>query len=136
VGPAGCVLASRLSEDPSISVLLLESGPVLNSWSSRVPLLSTDYQFKSTPAYKWASTPIQCLKGRTLQMVPGKAMGGTSKINGSMYTRSTPGDYNAWALDGRKGWSCDEVEPYFNGSEKSPSHGKSPHRGSNGKQHA
>jgi choline dehydrogenase-like flavoprotein len=69
-------------------------------------------------------------------MVSGKAMGGTSKINGSMYTRSTPGEYNAWARDGRKGWSYDEVEPYFNRSEKSLSHGKSPHRGSNGKQHA
>ena len=135
-GTAGCVLASHLSEDLSISVLLLESGPVINSWSSRVPLLSTDYQFKSTPAYKWASAPIQRLKGRTFQMVSGKAMGGTSKINGSMYARSTPGEYNAWARDGRKGWSYDEVESYFNRSEKSLSHRKSPLRGSNGKKHA
>jgi len=135
-GTAGCALASRLSEDPNISVLLLESGPVLSSWSSRVPLLSTNYRIKSSPAYKWATAPIQCLKERTLEMVSGKAMGGTSNINALLYTRCTPGEYNAWARDGRKGWSYDEVEPYFKKSEKSLSHGKSPHRGSNGKQHA
>ena len=51
-GTAGRALASRLSEDPSISVVLLESGPILNSWSSRVPLLSADYQLNCSPAYK------------------------------------------------------------------------------------
>jgi choline dehydrogenase-like flavoprotein len=80
-GTAGCALASCLSEDPSISVLLLESGPILNSWSSRVPLISADYRLKSSPAYKWATAPIQCLKERTFQMVSGKATGGTSNIN-------------------------------------------------------
>lgn len=133
-GTAGCALASRLSEDPTISVLLLESGPVVSSWASRVPLLSADYLLESSPAYKWPTAPLQSLNQSTFKMVSGKAMGGTSKINALLYTRSTPGEYNAWARDGRKGWSYDKLEPYFSRSEKSLSHGKSPHRGSDGRQ--
>ena len=65
-------------------------------------------------------------------MVAGKALGGTSKINAHVYTRSVPGEYNAWAENGRKGWSWDDVAPYFKKSETSLTHGFANHRGDKG----
>ncbi len=104
----------------------------MNSWMSRVPLLSVDYRPASAPAYKWKSAPLAALDNVRLNMITGKLMGGTSKINGHLYTRSTPGEYNAWAESGRKGWSWTDVEPYFNKSETSLTHGGTGHRGTQG----
>ncbi|EIN09812.1 GMC oxidoreductase [Punctularia strigosozonata HHB-11173 SS5] len=131
-GTAGCVVASRLSEDPNNRVLLLERGPAITSWLSRVPLLSQDFRLPTAPAYKWTSQPLQAASDLTNKMVSGKALGGTSKINASVYHRSTPADYNAWSSFGVNGWSWSEVEPVFNKSEKSLSHPNSPHRGHDG----
>ena len=88
---------------PSLTLGRLEFYCSLPITDSRAHLLTVGY---------CADTVLK--KERTFQMVSGKAMGGTSNINALLYTRSTPGEYNAWARDGRKGWSYDEVEPYFN----------------------
>lgn len=85
--------------------------------------------------YKWAASPLAALTdlgALSFNMVSGRMLGGTSKVNANLYTRSVPGEYNAWAAAGRKGWSWEEVEPFFNKSETSLTHGKSPHRGSTG----
>lgn len=131
-GTAGCALASRLSEDPNAHVLLLERGPAIASWMSRVPLLSMDFRAQSSPAYKSTSEPLAAVNRLTNRIVSGKALGGTSKINASIYHRSVPGEYNAWARLGIRGWNWGDVEPFFNQSENSLSHGHLAHRGAAG----
>ena len=124
--------ASRLSEQKDVTVLLLERGQVLNTWISRVPLLSSDIRLPTAPAYKWVAEPLKGFGELSLNMVAGRVLGGTSKINGHLYTRSVPAEYNAWRAAGREGWAWEDVEPFFNKSETSLSHGKSDHRGSEG----
>lgn len=65
-------------------------------------------------------------------MVSGRLLGGTSKINNMLYTRQVPGEFSAWTEAGRKGWTWDDVEPYYNKSETTLSHTKSEHRGHKG----
>ncbi|KAF5357713.1 hypothetical protein D9758_007516 [Tetrapyrgos nigripes] len=127
-GTAGCVLAPRLSENPKNSVLL-ERGPVVDCWRSSVPLVSSNFSDQKAPVYKWQSAPLQALNGKQLTMVTGKALGGSTKINGLIYHRSVPGEYNAWQDAGRKNWSWQHVEPFFKKSEDSLSHGTSPSHG-------
>lgn len=119
-GTAGCVLAARLSEDPTVNVLLLERGPVVDTFASRVPLLSIDFRPPTSPSYKWLAAPLSAAVGsEPLEMITGKLLGGTSKINAHLYTRGVPGEFNAWAQAGRKGWGWQDVEPFFKKSEKS-----------------
>ncbi|KAJ7475235.1 GMC oxidoreductase [Mycena galericulata] len=129
-GTAGCVLAARLSEDPKINVLLIERGPVVDGWAAGVPLLSSNFSDQKAPVYKWESAPLAAVHDKTLTMVTGKALGGSSKINGLLYTRSVPGEYNAWESAGRKGWGWEDVKPYFEKSETSAS--PASYRGSTG----
>ncbi|KAJ4492847.1 GMC oxidoreductase [Lentinula edodes] len=131
-GTAGCVLASRLSEDPQQTVLLIERGPVVNSWISQVPLISSNFQDQRAPVYKWQSAPMRGIGGKSLSLAAGKALGGTTKVNGLIYSRSAPGEYNALRDAGRKNWSWQDVEPFFKKSEHSLSHGQAIGRGTQG----
>ena len=111
-GTAGCALASRLSENPNIRVLLLEKGPVDDTWASSVPLLSCDFsQFASTVYHSSESDP-HC-GGRSLRYVSAEAVGGSSRINGMLYTRGTSAIYDEWERLGHLNWSWSAVEPYF-----------------------
>ncbi|KAJ7159868.1 GMC oxidoreductase [Mycena crocata] len=130
-GTAGCVLAARLSEDPQTTVLLIERGSIVNGWAAGVPLLSSNFTDQRAPVYKWDSAPLEAVNGRKLTMVAGKALGGSGKINGLIYTRSVPGEYNAWEKAGRKGWGWEDVRPYFEKSEMALGNGAS-YRGSTG----
>ncbi|KAG5643919.1 hypothetical protein DXG03_009491 [Asterophora parasitica] len=112
-GTAGCVLASRLSEDPAVTVLLIERGPVAEGWAAKVPLLSSNFSDQRAPIYNWESAPLAAVNGKTFTMVTGKALPGSAKINGLLYTRSVPEEYNMWEAAGRKGWGWRHVEPYF-----------------------
>jgi choline dehydrogenase len=114
-------------------VLLIERGPILDSWLSKVPLISVDFRPASSPTYKWKSAG-DTLYSSGEHLVAGKVFGGTSKVNAHVYTRAVPGDYNAWAAAGRKGWDWESVEPYFRRSEKSLTHVHESHRGSSGSQ--
>ncbi|KAH9926558.1 alcohol oxidase [Epithele typhae] len=131
-GTAGCVLASRLSEDPAVSVLLIEQGPVADTWTSRVPLLSLNVFENDVKTARWWSQPLTHADNRFLQIIRGDALGGTSRINGMLYTRGSPGDYNQWALLGNEGWSYDDLEPYFVKSETTRTHPRSQYRGTSG----
>jgi choline dehydrogenase len=127
------VVASRLSEDPSIKVLLVDRGPLVETWASHVPLLSADFNAKTAPVYRWMSDAGSAsFEHGELDMLSGKAFGGTSKVNVSIYHRCIPAEYNAWAAAGRQGWAWDDVEPFFKMSEKSLS-SKSNDRGHQGK---
>ena len=86
-GTAGVVLASRLSEDPNVTVLLIEQGPVADTWPSRVPLISGNPYRSGTVAKTWWSLPIRDADNRYLEVMRGEALGGTSRINSLLYTR-------------------------------------------------
>ncbi|KAH0584703.1 hypothetical protein H2248_010230 [Termitomyces sp. 'cryptogamus'] len=132
-GTAGCVLANRLSEDPSVKVLLLERGNARVGWATRVPLLSTNFMGDEKAAYSWPSTPLANLTGnRSLTLVTGKGLGGGSAINSMNYTRGYPQDYDLWSASGCKGWSYNEIEGYFIKSEKFVSTPQREHHGTQG----
>ena len=112
-GSAGCVLASRLSEQPEVSVCLLEAGGDGNSWLVRVPfgmVLTVP-----APLINWGfkTVPQMQLNGRRLYQPRGRVLGGSSAINAMIYTRGHPSDYDAWSAAGNPGWSWREVLPYF-----------------------
>lgn len=112
-GSAGCVLANRLSEDPSTSVLLLEAGGEDNNIWLHIPV---GYLYcMGNPRTDWGfqTEPEEGLGGRVLNYPRGKVLGGCSAINGMIYMRGQAQDYDGWRQLGNTGWGWDDVLPYF-----------------------
>ena len=112
-GAAGCVLAARLSEDPSLSVLLLEAGGEDSNPWIHVP--AGVAKTIGNPALDWRfeTEPAPGLAGRRIPLPRGKVLGGTTAINGMLYIRGTPPDYDGWRDAGNPGWGWTDVLPYF-----------------------
>jgi len=128
-GAAGCVLANRLSENASRSVLLIEAGQASDSFLYRMPTGSYLLLGKPGPDWGYVTEPDASLKGRTGYWSAGRALGGGSAVNGMVYVRGDKHDYDDWAANGCAGWSWDEVLPYFKKAEDyrgapSASHGQ------------
>lgn len=133
-GSAGSVLAYRLTADPKIRVLLLEAGG-----SERHPYIAAPGGFIRTidnPQFNWCfhTEPQDGVNGRAILFPRGKVLGGSSAINGHLYVRGQPRDYDIWAQLGNRGWSYDDVLPYFKRSE-SRLGGDPGHRGTDGPLH-
>lgn len=131
-GTAGCVLASRLSEDSNTSVLLLERGPVNDTWMSRIPLVSSNILRADGGATSWYSEPLKYCDNRQSLAFRAEVLGGGSRINSMVYTRSTAADYDLWARLGHPDWSYEKLLPYFDKSETALGQKKSSYRGQSG----
>ena len=116
-GSAGCVLAARLSEDPTTRVLLLEAGPADRSLWIHLPIGYGKTMW--SPTYNWCfhTDPDPNMNGRQIYWPRGKTLGGSSSINGLIYIRGQREDFDHWAALGNAGWGYDEVLPYFIKSE-------------------
>jgi choline dehydrogenase len=111
-GSAGCVLANRLSEDPSVRVLLLEAGGSDRSLKIKIPAAFPE-QFHSKLDWDFATEPEPHVDERSLYIPRGKALGGSSSMNAMLYVRGRPLDYDGWEVQGAHGWGYADVLPYF-----------------------
>jgi choline dehydrogenase-like flavoprotein len=127
-GSAGCCVAARLSENGKYRVLLLEAGGEDRYWWIHVPVGYS--RLFANPKVNWMfeSEPEPELEGRSMYQPRGKVLGGTSSINGMVYMRGNPADYDLWRQRGCAGWDWDSVLPYFRKAEDQergadPAHG-------------
>ena len=111
-GSAGCVLANHLSADRRFTVLLIEAGKMSHPLT---PVPISFSRFIDNPKVNWCygSEPEPAMAQRSIPVPRGRMLGGSSAINGLVYVRGQPLDYNNWAQLGNRGWSFDDVLPIF-----------------------
>jgi len=118
-GTAGCVLASRLTEDPDVSVLLLEAGPRDRKLEIRIPAAFSKL-YRSEVDWGDSTVPQEELDGREVVFPRGRVLGGSAAMNAMMVLRGHPADYDAWAAAGCTGWTWSNVELAFARSTAGP----------------
>ena len=130
-GSAGCVVTDRLSEKGH-SIVLLEAGP--KDLNPMIHIPAGILHLISNPKVNWnySSEPEESSGNRRIHWPRGRVLGGSSSINGMLYVRGNPADYDGWAQMGCRGWSFDDVLPYFKKSENYSNNGDPQHRGTGG----
>ena len=129
-GSAGAVVANRLSEDPSVRVLLIEAGGSHKHLNVQVPA-AFPTQFKTDLDWNYETEPEPHLDGRRIYHPRAKMLGGCSSMNAMIYIRGNRADFDTWAKDGATGWSYDELLPLFRRSEGN-SRGENAYHGAGG----
>lgn len=131
-GSAGCVLANRLSEDGKYTVCILEAGP--SDWHPMIHIPAGFMKLLDNKTFNWnyQTEPTEWTAGRSIPVPRGKTLGGSSSINGNIYSRGHHNDYNDWAQRGNRGWSYADVLPYFKRSEQRIGEGDDRYRGRDG----
>ena len=130
-GSAGCVLANRLTASGKYSVLLLEAGPRDNYLWIHLPIGYAKTMFHKVYNWGFYTEPEPYMNNRRIYWPRGRGLGGSSSINGLIYVRGQPQDYDRWASLGNEGWSWRDVLPYFKRSEGN-CRGASDYHGSDG----
>ena len=112
-GTAGCVLANRLTACGKYTVCLLEAGP--SDWNPMIHIPAGFMKTIANPSVNWLyqSEPCPGTNGRTIPMPRGKVLGGSSSVNGLIFSSGQKMDFDVWAQKGNRGWSYDDVLPYF-----------------------
>jgi len=126
-GAAGCVLANRLTEDPTVRVALIEAGPDQNSRKTivKMPLAMVTFMapalafFGGAKFMSWfQSEPEPGLQGRKIELPRGKGTGGSTNVNGQIFIRGQREDFDHWRDLGNQGWGYDDLLPYFKKVER------------------
>jgi choline dehydrogenase-like flavoprotein len=117
-GTAGCVLASRLSEDSNTRVAVVEAGPPDRNPLIHIPATVAAAIGRPSLNWRFATVPQSHMAGRAIPIPRGRVVGGSGSINGMVYFRGHPSDFDDWAAAGNPGWSYRDVLPYFLRSEK------------------
>jgi choline dehydrogenase len=115
-GSAGCVLAGRLTEDPDVSVCLLEAGPPDTVENIHIPMVFGSL-FKTQVDWDYSTAAEPFCDGRRVYLPRGKTYGGSSSLNAMIYIRGNRADYDGWAAGGATGWGYDDLLPYFKRAE-------------------
>jgi choline dehydrogenase len=131
-GTAGCVLASRLSEDPGNRVCLIEAGGSNRHPFIAVPAAVGAAIMSSKFGWGLSTVPQPHLNGRRVPLPRGRVIGGTGSINGMAYFRGPAKDFDDWAAAGNPGWSYADLLPYFLRSEHNPEYAGSPYHATGG----
>jgi choline dehydrogenase len=131
-GAAGSVLANRLTEDPSTTVCVLEAGPPDSNPWIHVPAGFTKTLFDPSCTWQFKTEPTENTGGRRISTTQGRTLGGSSSVNGMIYNRGQPADFDSWAQRGNRGWGYADVLPYFARSERRIGFGEEGVRGRDG----
>jgi choline dehydrogenase len=131
-GSAGCTVASRLSEDSGTSVVLLEAGPKDTNPMIHIPAGGRSLLRHPVINWNYGTVPEEGSGGRSIYWPRGKVLGGSSSINGMVYVRGNAADFDGWAQLGCRGWSYDDVLPFFRKSETYHGEGDDDYRGRGG----
>jgi choline dehydrogenase len=119
-GSAGCVLANRLSEDGRHSVLLLEAGGRANSINLKIPLMVAKILNDERYTWQYETEPQSHLNNKPQRWVRGRVVGGSGSINGNLFVRGDPREYDGWRDQGCAGWGYSDMLPYFKRLEDYP----------------
>lgn len=128
-GPAGSVLADRLTEDGNATVCVLEAGVADRNRYIRIPAGFVKLLYDPALLWSFEGEPSDAVAGRTIRIPQGRIVGGSSSLNGLVYSRGQADDFDDWAASGNDGWSYREVLPYFKRSERRIGPGDDRYRG-------